>query len=93
ATTQEAINALCPMIVSQVVPGQEEGNYELLRRHGVGALATTPDQVIDSLRHAFADQGRVWQNWRTALGPLARPCAARDIAQQVLSVVESATVA
>jgi processive 1,2-diacylglycerol beta-glucosyltransferase len=35
ATTQEAIAARCPMLVNQVVPGQEEGNYELLRRrHG-----------------------------------------------------------
>ena len=32
--TQEAIAARCPMIVNQIVPGQEEGNYELLRRHG-----------------------------------------------------------
>ena len=93
ATTQEAINALCPMIVSQVVPGQEEGNYELLRRHGIGALATTSNQVIDSLHHAFADRGRVWKNWRAALGPIARPYAARDIAQQVLSAIETATVA
>jgi processive 1,2-diacylglycerol beta-glucosyltransferase len=42
ATTREAIAARCPMLVSQIVPGQEEGNYELLRRHGVGALAETP---------------------------------------------------
>jgi processive 1,2-diacylglycerol beta-glucosyltransferase len=41
ATTQEALAARCPMIVNQIVPGQEEGNYELLRRHGIGALATT----------------------------------------------------
>ena len=33
ATTQEALAARCPMIVNQIVPGQEEGNYELLRRH------------------------------------------------------------
>ena len=42
ATTQEAVAARCPMIVNQVVPGQEEGNCELLLRHGAGALATTP---------------------------------------------------
>jgi hypothetical protein len=50
ATTQEAIAARCPMIVNQIVPGQEEGNYELLRRTGAGALATTPAAVIQSLR-------------------------------------------
>jgi processive 1,2-diacylglycerol beta-glucosyltransferase len=84
ATTQEAIAALCPMIVNQVVPGQEEGNYELLRRRGAGALALTPDEVISSLRRAFAWRGAVWSQWRRALQPLARPAAARDIAAHVL---------
>ncbi|ACB75821.1 MGDG synthase family glycosyltransferase [Opitutus terrae] len=84
ATTQEAIAALCPMIVSQIVPGQEEGNYELLRRYGVGALATSPAAVLGSLRAAFADRGRVWAQWRAALWPLARPDAADDIARHVL---------
>ena len=84
ATTQEAIAALCPMIVNQVVPGQEEGNYELLRRHGAGTLAETPDAVISALRRAFAWRGAVWRQWRTALEPLARPAAARTIAAQLL---------
>jgi processive 1,2-diacylglycerol beta-glucosyltransferase len=85
ATTQEAIAAHCPMIVNQIVPGQEEGNYELLRRRGIGAYAATPGEVLAALRGAFAGQGAVWQQWRTALGPLARPDAARDIARHVLS--------
>ena len=76
------------MIVSQVVPGQEEGNYELLRRHGTGTLATNPDAVIAALRHAFADRGRVWREWRTTLVSLAHPSAARDIAQHVLAASE-----
>jgi len=85
ATTQEAIAARCPMIVNQVVPGQEEGNCELLLRHGAGALAATPAAVIDSLKSAFADRGRKWTEWNAALEPLARPDAARTIAGLVLA--------
>jgi len=85
ATTQEAIAALCPMIVSQVVPGQEEGNYELLRRHRAGAYADTPAEVVAALRAAFADRGRIWREWRAALKPLAHPDAADDIARHVLA--------
>ena len=95
ATTQESLAARCPMIVSQIVPGQEEGNYELLRRHGVGALAETPAAVITALRRAFANRGRVWRDWRAALAPLARPDAARDIAAHVLAarpVAETVTL-
>lgn len=85
ATTQEAIAARCPMIVNQIVPGQEEGNYELLRRHDIGALATTPDAVIAALHRAFAGRGELWRQWRRALAPLARPHAARDIARHLLT--------
>lgn len=84
ATTQEAIAALCPMIVNQVVPGQEEGNYELLRRHGAGMLAETPDAVVSALRRAFAWRGALWRDWRRALEPIARPAAARTIAAHLL---------
>jgi processive 1,2-diacylglycerol beta-glucosyltransferase len=85
ATTQEAIAAYCPMIVNQIVPGQEEGNYELLRRRGIGAYAATPNAVLDALRGAFAGGGAIWRRWRAALVPLARLDAARDIARHVLN--------
>jgi processive 1,2-diacylglycerol beta-glucosyltransferase len=84
ATTQESINALCPMIVCQVVPGQEEGNYELLRRHGAGARAETPEALIATLREAWAEDGAQWRRWRQGLMGLARPAAAREIARLVV---------
>ncbi len=87
ATTQESIAARCPMIVNQIVPGQEEGNYELLRRHGAGALAETPDAILAACCRAFADDGLVWREWRAALTRLSRPAAARDIAARVLAQV------
>ena len=83
ATTQEAIAARCPMIVNQIVPGQEEGNYELLRRTGAGSLATTPAAVIESLRAAFAERGALWQQWRNALAPIVRNEAATTIARHL----------
>lgn len=85
ATTQEAIAAHCPMLVNQIVPGQEEGNYELLRRHGIGGLAESPDAVIRELCRAFDARGHVWSGWRTALARLARPHAAETIATHLLS--------
>ena len=89
ATTQEAIAARCPMIVNQIVPGQEEGNYELLRRHGAGSLAANPTAVIAELQAAFAEGGRGWRRWRTALASLSRPDAAQGIARRLLSSMHS----
>ncbi|MBI2518462.1 MAG: galactosyldiacylglycerol synthase [Opitutae bacterium] len=84
ATTQESINALCPMLVNQIVPGQEEGNYELLRRHNAGALAETPAALAEAVHRASAHGATVWKQWRANLRNLARPAAARDIAARVL---------
>jgi len=86
ATTQEAIAAGCPMIVTQVVPGQEEGNYELMRRHSAGLLATTPGEVAGALRRCFANEGAVLRAWRSGVAGLAHPGAARTIATRLLAV-------
>ena len=91
ATTQEAIAARCPMVGNQGVPGQEEGNCELLLRHKAGALATTPESVVATLRAAFAGGGQGWSAWRSALEPMARPDAARVIAAHVLAHVNRGT--
>ena len=92
ATTQEAIAARCPMIVNQIVPGQEEGNYELLRRAGSGALATTPAAVLTTLRAAFADRGELWRKWRAGLAPIVRNNAAQVIAQHLLKTSDPLSV-
>ena len=84
ATTQESINALCPLIVSQIIPGQEEGNFELLHRNDAGALAETPTEIVSTLQRAFAGDAVLWQLWRENLRSLARPAAARVIAGHVL---------
>lgn len=89
ATTQESINALCPLIVNQIVPGQEEGNYELIRRHDAGVLAETPEAIVAALQRLFADDAALWRHWRANLRKLAQPDAARMIATRVLTQCDS----
>lgn len=84
ATTQESINALCPLLVSQIVPGQEEGNYELIRRNEAGALAETPEEIVATLQRAFVNDAQGWRQWRANLQRIAQPAAARQIASIVL---------
>jgi UDP-N-acetylglucosamine:LPS N-acetylglucosamine transferase len=54
ATVPEAVAARCPMIVQQVLPGEEEGNAELIWRFGLGAIAEKNRDVAELVENAFA---------------------------------------
>jgi UDP-N-acetylglucosamine:LPS N-acetylglucosamine transferase len=84
ATVQEAIAARCPMIVNQVIPGQEEGNAELIWRGGLGAIAEKNKEVAELVENAFARRAAQWNEWRANLEKVSRPNAARDIAELIL---------
>jgi processive 1,2-diacylglycerol beta-glucosyltransferase len=85
ATVQECLAACTPMIVSQVVPGQEEGNARLIAEAGAGVIAETSDTIAQAVREAFANGGGVWNDWHAATQRLSRPHAARDIARWILN--------
>jgi processive 1,2-diacylglycerol beta-glucosyltransferase len=87
ATVQESLAAKTPMIITQIVPGQEEGNARLILEKGAGALATTPQQIFDTSRRAFANGAREWIEWQQAASSLSRPTAADDIARFVLDLM------
>jgi len=69
-----------PMIVTQTLPGQEEGNAEFVERRGVGYDGRDRDRAVASLRHLAEhpdERARMSERARA----LARPEAAREIAQ------------
>ncbi len=83
ATVQEALAAATPMVITQVVPGQEEGNARLLLDAGAGVLAATPDAIADAVRRIAADG--VLQKMETAARELGCPDSARQTARFLLS--------
>jgi processive 1,2-diacylglycerol beta-glucosyltransferase len=87
AIVHEALAARCPVLVSHVVPGQEEGNIELLERHDVGRLAAHyPVALAASVEEVFSNDAATWKRWKSNLASLAKPSASRDIAEAVLAV-------
>lgn len=89
ATVHEAIAARCPMLVHHIVPGQEEGNIELLEKLGIGSLATEAHQISEALHHLLADDAKAWRLQKQQLAIHARPAAAREAAQFLLSKTPS----
>ncbi|MEI8042658.1 MAG: PHP domain-containing protein [Verrucomicrobiota bacterium] len=84
AMVQEAIAARCPIIINQVIPGQEEGNAQLVRKLGVGAVAEKGKEVRDLVEEAFTHRSRKWQDWRDNIEKVSQPDAAIRIAELVL---------
>ena len=85
ALVQEAIAAQCPMIVNQIIPGQEEGNARLIQDQDLGAVAEKNREVAEAVEQAFAWKAKRWKQWRENLGKLSRPDAALRVAELILS--------
>jgi UDP-N-acetylglucosamine:LPS N-acetylglucosamine transferase/predicted metal-dependent phosphoesterase TrpH len=89
ATVQEAIAGCCPMILNQVLPGQEEGNARLVEEAGVGVVAEKNREAAQWVVKAFAGDGRVWRTWRENLAKISRPDASIRVAELALTQCES----
>ncbi len=85
ATVQEAIAACTPMLITQVVPGQEEGNARLLFQNDAGALCPTADALATKIESLFAADAVGWRAWERNIALLSRPDAALQIADFVLA--------
>ena len=89
ATVQEAIAGQCPMILNQVIPGQEDGNAQLVRELDVGVVAEKNREVAEWIDKAFAGQARLWKKWRENLAKVSKPEASLRIAELALHECES----
>jgi processive 1,2-diacylglycerol beta-glucosyltransferase len=84
AAVQETIAAGTPMLMTHVVPGQEEGNARLLVENHCGAVCPTPEQIQSAVGRLMADNGRLWKQWNENVARLSRPAASFEIARFVL---------
>lgn len=85
ATVHEAIAARCPMLIHHLVPGQEQGNLDLLERLGCGALAATPEWIRESVAGQLCDDATRWRAMKAALIRYDRHAGASSAASAILS--------
>jgi UDP-N-acetylglucosamine:LPS N-acetylglucosamine transferase len=90
ATVQETLAACTPMIITQILPGQEEGNARLLLQNGCAASCPTNEAVVTVLSDLFAKNAEAWHRMYRHTCALSRPDAARTIAKWVCERTESA---
>jgi len=89
ATVQETIAARTPMLLTQIVPGQEEGNAKLLLQNQCGALCETAEELGATIERLFARDAARWREWEANIGRLSKPAAAEQIARFVLNRPQS----
>jgi processive 1,2-diacylglycerol beta-glucosyltransferase len=86
ALTQETIASRTPFLVTQVVPGQEEGNFALLQEIGVARLTPDGDSAVRAIREALANRGKGWKEWKAKLAAASKPDASLRLADLCLSM-------
>lgn len=85
ATVHEALAASCPMIIHHLVPGQEQGNLDLLRHLEGGCLADQPGDLAACISSMLANDASQWRTMKRNLSRQARPAAAHTVANFILS--------
>ena len=85
AATQEALASHTPMLITQIVPGQEEGNAQLILDNECGALTTTTDAVASALQELAHNDFARWKHWAVQCVKLGRPDSARTVARFILT--------
>ena len=89
AILHEVLAAQIPAVIDYVVPGQEEGNAELLLRHECALRSHTPHETGDCVRRLLENGGALAQAMRRNIAPLSEPQAAFKVADVILQTINT----
>lgn len=84
-TIAEALIEGLPMLLSGYVPGQEKANVDYVVNEGVGVAAFTAEAVVDTLRDWLRPGNTALGDMQARCLALARPNAARDLGERILT--------
>ena len=90
-TIAESLACGLPIILSSVIEGQESGNVDMLKRHGVGCLAKRPGEIVEAVRRLVALDEASMRALRARARQLSTPSASFAIARDILALLEVAS--
>lgn len=82
ATMFECYSARVPILVNFALPGQEQGNLQLLLRDRAGLYAESPVELVAAVRTLMADDAAEWQRMRTSMAAAQYDGAAERIVEE-----------
>jgi 1,2-diacylglycerol 3-beta-galactosyltransferase len=81
-TVSEALACGLPLILVDVIPGQETGNADYVVSGDAGVLASDPTEVLEAMCHWLENDRLHYEQQAENARRLGRPRAAFDIAEQ-----------
>lgn len=87
ATIMECIAAKKPMIITQVIPGQEEGNAKLIKKHNLGVVLGKGRKGTDKIPELISRFRRDDEKYEAYLDKQSKPEAAAHIADFINSLL------
>ena len=82
STTQECIAMKKPMIINKVVPGQEQGNANLIVKHRIGFVSTKPKEILKDCYKIIKD----YPGYQKRIADLSINSSAKQIAHFIDSI-------
>jgi 1,2-diacylglycerol 3-beta-galactosyltransferase len=88
-TVSESLACGLPLILVDVIPGQETGNANYVVSGDAGVLAEDSTGVLEAMAHWLEKDGRHYPQQAQNARRLGRPRAAYDIAELVWTLISS----
>jgi 1,2-diacylglycerol 3-beta-galactosyltransferase len=76
----ESLAAGRPLVLVDVIPGQEVGNAEYVVKNGAGELVESPLDMLEVLAHWTADDWKLYKERAANAARLGKPSAAYEVA-------------
>lgn len=86
--TTEALACGLPMVIIDVIPGQEEGNAQYVVQGGAGVIAESPLDVLECICHWTREGGKEMATYAARARRLGKPQAAYEVARMALTAAE-----
>ena len=91
-TVTESLACGLPLMLTDVIPGQETGNAEYVVNGGAGEMIDEPLQALETVCHWLLNDGQVLKERSANAVKLGRPRAAYDIVERAWALAQRGPV-
>jgi 1,2-diacylglycerol 3-beta-galactosyltransferase len=87
-TTTESLACGLPLMLTDVIPGQETGNAEYVVSGGAGEMIDEPLKALETVCHWLLNDGQLLKERSANAAKLGRPRAAFDIVERAWALAQ-----